>query len=241
MEIARRRGRKGFLYKDAMSSRLPARRLAVRWVEDPGRGGVVCACVLHPERRHGWPPSPPLAGRQVARRLENVGLCFHLGRLFCRRGLGTSTTKRRLHTRTCTTGSPGRCALRRTGSPPVSIVPRVERRHGGQEIVAEESAMLSRPEGGRWRQRCRELHHGDDADDGRMISTGGSMITRRHVRGRLSEFISVCRVPRARIEAGLGSKSRLAGRNARMFLGAELRGPSLCAPEPSALGSQIHN
>lgn len=82
MEIARRRGRKGFLYKDAMSSRLPARRLAVRWAEDPGRGGVVCACVLHPERRHGWPPSPPLAGRQVGRRLENVDLCFHLGRLF---------------------------------------------------------------------------------------------------------------------------------------------------------------
>lgn len=239
MEIARRRGRKGFLYKDAMSSRLPARRLAVRWAEDPGRGGVVCACVLHPERRHGWPPSPPRsAGRAET---GECGPLFPSRAVVRRRGLGTSTTKRRLHTRTCTTGSPGRCALRRTGSPPVSIVPRVERRHGGQEIVAEESAMLSRPEGGRWRQRCRELHHGDDADDGRMISTGGNMITRRHVRGRLSEFISVCRVPRARIEAGLGSKRRLAGRNARMFLGAELRGPSLCAPEPSALGSQIHN
>lgn len=241
MEIARRRGRKGFLYKDAMSCRLPARRLAVRWAEDPGRGGVVCACVF------ASGTAPWLASFSAPRRSAGRAETGECGPLFPsravvrRRGLGTSTTKRRLHTRTYTTRSPGRCALRRTGSPPVSIVPRVERRHGGQEIVAEESAMLSRPEGGRWRQRCRELHHGDDADDGRMISTGGNMITRRHVRGRLSEFISVCRVSRARIEAGLGSKRRLAGRNARMFLGAELRGASLCAPEPSALGSQIHN
>lgn len=192
-----------------MSSRLPVRRLAV-WsvgLKIPAVAGLfVGVFCIWDGAMVGLLLRPSQVGSSGGdwRMWASVSIRADV----CRRGLGTGTTKRRLHTRTCTTGSPGRHPLRRTGSPPISSVPRVERRHGGLEIVAEESAMISRPEEGRWRQRCRELHHGDDADDGRMISTGGNMTTRRHVRGRLSEFISVCRVPRARIEAGLGSKRR---------------------------------